>query len=261
MIRRRSARVVGCADAETFGPSYVDGELARPERDAWERHLGQCERCRGTTSWDGRFKAAVRGHLPRRTIPSDVEARIRGAIAQQPRASRWGAWFSFPRVVPAVAALGVLVVVAGTIRGRRSFVLDQARRSYQADLPMDVAGPDCSSVTSWFRGRVDFPVPAPRMPSAIKCQGGRLVNVEDRPAAYLVYQDKTGHRVAVLVFDPEASPIDAPFHRVVDGREVFYGSGPGISTAAFQDRGLGYVVTSDLDVDSLTQLVSANFRQ
>ena len=85
-------------------------------------------------------------------------------------------------------------------------------------------------------------------------------NVEDRPAAYLVYQDAGGHRVSVLVFDPEtAAPLDAPSHRVIDGREVFYRSGPGISTAAYHDRGLGYVVTSDLDVNSLTQLVSASF--
>ena len=37
------------------------------------------------------------------------------------------------------------------------------------------------------------------------------------------------------------------------------GSGPGISTAAYHDRGLGYVVTSDLDEDSLTRLVTASF--
>ena len=37
------------------------------------------------------------------------------------------------------------------------------------------------------------------------------------------------------------------------------GSGPGVSTAAYRDRGLGYVVTADLDEDSLTRLVTASF--
>ncbi len=248
-----------CAEAAEFMRSYVDGELAGPDREAYERHLVGCERCKGMTRFEGRFKAAVRGHLPRRQVPQMLHNRIRVALAEQPIApTRWP-WLTYPRLIPALAAVGVLVVVAGTVRGRRSFVMDQARRTYQAELPMDVAGPDCRSVASWFRGRVDFPVHAPNMPGHITCKGGRLVNVEDRPAAYLVYQDQRGHRVSVLVFDPEAAPIDAPSRRVVDGREVFYRSGPGISTAAYHDRGLGYVVTSDLDENSLTKLVSASF--
>lgn len=248
-----------CTEASAVLRSYVDGELAGAEREVFERHLEGCERCRGMSKFEGRFKAAIRGHLPRRQVPVLVEHRIRTAMAAQAIApTRWP-WLTYPRLVPALAVVGVLVVVAGTVRGRRSFVLDQARRTYQAELPMDVTGPDCRSVVSWFRGRVDFPVHAPHMPGHITCQGGRLVNIQDRPAAYLMYQDPGGHRVSVLVFDPESTPIDAPYRRVVDGREIFYRSGPGISTAAYHDRGLGYVVTSDLDENSLTKLVSASF--
>jgi anti-sigma factor RsiW len=259
----RGGKVVadGCGQPDAVMRSYVDGELAGRDREGYERHLGSCERCRAATRFEARFKAAVRGHLPRQPVPAALERRVRGSIASIPIAPRRWPWLTYPRLVPALAAVGVLVVVAGTVRGRRSFVLDQARRSYQAELPMDVAGPDCTSVASWFRGRVDFPVHAPYMPGHITCKGGRLVNVQDRPAAYLVYQDAGGHRVSVLVFDPEAAAIDAPYRRVVDGREVFYRSGPGISTAAYHDRGLGYVVTSDLDENSLTQLVSASFHE
>lgn len=261
MARHNPATPTGaCSDTEALGRAYVDGELAGSDREGYERHLAGCERCHAVTRFEGRFKAAVRGHLPRRQVPAALEQRIRVAVAEQPIAPRRWPWLTYPRLVPALAAVGVLVVVAGTVRGRRSVVLEQARRTYQTELPMDVKGPDCSSVASWFRGRVDFPVHAPNLPGHITCQGGRLVNVEDQPAAYLVYQDASGHRVSVLVFDPEtAAPIDAPSHRLVDGREIFYRSGPGISTAAYQDRGLSYVVTSDLDVHSLTKLVSASF--
>jgi anti-sigma factor RsiW len=261
MNRNSEVRAAGCADARSFCLPFIDGELAGSEREAWAQHIEHCENCRKGTRWEARFKAAVRGHLPRRPVPVELEQRLRMVLGEQRKSSSWSMWFLLPRVVPAAAVLVVLVGIAYSARRPRSFVLDQARRSYQAELPLDVTSPDCSSVTSWFRGRVDFPVHAPRMPNQIKCQGGRLVNVEDRPAAYLVYQDPTGHRVSVLVFDPEWSPITAPFRRMVAGHEVFYRNGPGISTAAFQDRGLGYVVTSDLDEASLTQLVSANFRQ
>lgn len=251
---------VDCAEASAFMRPYVDGELAGVDRAAYERHIDGCENCRAAARFEGRFKAAVRGHLPRRQVPMLLEQRIRAAVAELPIAPRRWNWLTRPPVVPALAVAAVLVLVVGpTVKGRRSFVLDQARRTYQAELPMDVTGPDCGSVASWFRGRLDFPVHAPRMPAHVTCQGGRLVNVAERPAAYLVYRDSAGHRVSVLVFDPENAPIDGPSHRMVDGRDIFYGTGPGISTAAYQDRGLGYVVTADLDMNSLTKLVTTSF--
>ena len=62
-----------------------------------------------------------------------------------------------------------------------------------------------------------------------------------------------------LVFDPRDQPIESRERRVVNGREIYLGSGPGISTAAYRDRGLGYVITSDLDEDTLTRLVTTSF--
>lgn len=255
MARPDRVRELDCDEVEAFTQSYVDGELAGRDREMYERHLGGCERCRTTARFAGRMKAAVRGHLPRRQVPAAFEQRLRVALAAQPEAPpRWPR-LTWTRVMPALAVVGVVVVVAGTARKQHSLVMEQARRTYQAELPLDVTGSDCSSVSTWFRGRVDFPVHPPKLPAQITCQGGRLVNIEDRPAAYLVYQDPKGHRVSVLVFDPEWSRIEAPTRRLVDGREVFYRGGPGISTVGFQDRGLGYVMTADLDMDSMTGLV------
>ena len=65
--------------------------------------------------------------------------------------------------------------------------------------------------------------------------------------------------MTLLVFDPRDQSIDAPERRVVNGREIYVEAGPGISTAAYRDRGLGYVVTADLDEDTLTRLVTTAF--
>ena len=261
MAKADRVGIADCADVEAFTQSYVDGELSGRDRERYERHLRDCERCDAAQRFASRMKAAVRGHLPRRQVPAAFEQRLRVAIGAQPEAPPRWPWLTWPRVVPALAAMGVMVAIVGTVHNRRSIVMEQARRTYQAELPLDVTGPDCALVTSWFRGRVDFPVHAPRLPAQITCKGGRLVNVEDRPAAYLVYQDQRGHRVSVLVFDPEATPIEAPHHRLVDGREVFYRGGPGVMTAGYRDQGLGYVMTADVDEDALTGLLQASFRQ
>ena len=254
MARPDRVRELRCDDVDAFTQSYVDGELAGNDRETYERHLSACEECRQAARFAGRMKAAVRGHLPRRPVPAALEQRLRVALAEQPAAPpRWPR-LTWMRVVPALAVVGAVVLVAGTARRHHSMVMEQARRTYQASPPLDVT--DCNLVASFFQGRVDFPVHPPKLAGPIECKGGRLVNVEDRPAAYLVYQDPSGHRVSLLVFDPEWSRIEAPTRQVVEGREVFFRVGPGISTAGYQDRGLGYVMTADLDMDSVRGLVS-----
>jgi len=247
-----------CHEAEAFGQTYLDGELAGLDREAVERHLAGCGACMRRVRIEGRFKAAVRAHLPRPEVPLALRQRLHVALAEQPIAPRrWPAWTSARNLVPAAAAVLLLVGITG-VRRSQSVVLEQAERSYHAALPMDIVGSDCSSISSWFRGRVDFPVRAPALGGAT-CQGGRLVNVGERPAAYIVYQVSDGHRVAFLVFDPRDQAFEPQERRVVNGREIYLSTGPGVSTAAYRDRGLGYVVTADLDEDSLTRLVTASF--
>lgn len=249
-----------CADLRTSVQAYVDRELDGVDREVVERHLVDCPACAKQVHLQGRFKAAVRAHLPRPAVPMLLEARLRKALASQPIAPRRWPWLSYPRLVPAVAAAFLLIGLTGTVRQSQSRVLEQAQRSYHAEMPMDITGSDCGSIASWFRGRVDFPVHVPMLGGAA-CQGGRLVNVGERPAAYLVYRVQTGHRVALLVFDPRDQPMEAPDRRIINGREVWVESGPGISTAAYRDQGLGYVVTADLDEDALTRLVTTAFQR
>jgi anti-sigma factor RsiW len=245
-----------CAEADTVLPAYSDGEVAGAERAQIERHLASCAACASRSRLQSRFKAAVRAHLPRPPVPQALRVRVSAVLGAREIAPRRWLWATHPRLMPAAAAAVLLVAITGTVRHSQSMVLQQAQRSYQAELPMDIVGSDCRSIASWFRGRVDFPVPPPADGG---CQGGRLVNVRERPAAYIVTRGHDGHRVAYLVFDPRDESIEAPDRRFVNGREIYFGSSPGISTAAYHDRGLGYVVTSDLDEASLTRLVTASF--
>jgi anti-sigma factor RsiW len=251
---------VKCTEAASSVQAYIDGELAGIDREQVQRHLGSCETCSRSCLLLGRFKAAVRAHLPRPPVPSDLRQRLRFALdrAEGAPGRRWAAWSSYPRLVPAAVAAVLLVGIMIHTR-RQSMVLSQAQRSYQAEMPMDIVGSDCGSISSWFRGRLDFPVHAPAFAGQASCKGGRLVNVGERMGAYLVYQANGGHRVALLVFDPRDEPIEAPHRRVINGREILFEGGPGISTAVYRERGLSYIVTSDLDEDALTRLVQTSF--
>jgi len=250
---------VNCAEATASVQAYIDGELDGVDRETIERHLVGCPGCSRRVHVQTRFRAAVRAHLHRPEVPFTLRRRIEESLEAQPIAPwRWPAWMSLPRIVPAAAAVFLIVAITGTVRSRHSMVLEQAERSFITEMPMDVTGSDCGSIASWFRGKLAFPVHAPALGSAT-CQGGRLVNVGERPAAYLVYRVSDGHRVTFLVFDPRDQPIESRERRVVNGREIYLGSAPGISTAAYHDRGLGYVVTADYDEDTLTRLLTTSF--
>jgi anti-sigma factor (TIGR02949 family) len=250
---------VSCADLSASVQAYVDRELTGVDREGVERHLAGCPACAREVHLQGRFKAAVRAHLPRPEVPAALRLRVQEVLSEREIAPRRWPWLSYPRLVPAAAAFLLIVGITSTVRQSQSVVLEQAQRSFHAEMPMDITGSDCGSIASWFRGRVDFPVHAPTLGGGATCQGGRLVNVGERPAAYLLFRERTGHRVALLVFDPRDQPLEAPERRVVNGREIYMESGPGISTAAYRDRGLGYVVTADLDEDTLTRLVTTAF--
>ena len=248
-----------CADLTASFQAYVDRELAGVDREVVERHLVGCPTCARQVHLEGRFKAAVRAHLPRPEVPLALKLRVQEALSEKEIAPRRWPWLSYPRLVPAAAAFLLIVGITSTVRQTQSAVLEQSQRSYHAEMPMDITGSDCGSIASWFRGRVDFPVHAPVLGNGATCQGGRLVNVGERPAAYLLYRERNGHRVTLLVFDPRDETLSGPERRVVNGREIYVESGPGISTAAYRDRGLGYVLTADLDEDALTRMVTTSF--
>src|SRR5205823_5507567 len=108
--RRRDMK---CAEADAFIHAYVDGELAGVDRDSYEQHLLECDACSHACRLQGRFKAAVRGHLARPAVPVALRMRIEQAIGNAPPIRRVWIWSSYPRLVPAAAAAVVMVAILG----------------------------------------------------------------------------------------------------------------------------------------------------
>ena len=85
------------------------------------------------------------------------------------------------------------------------------------------------------------------------------MNVGERPAAYIVYRVTDGHRVAFLVFDPRDSSSTLASDAWSTAARSTWARARHL-TAAYRDRGLGYVVASDMDEDTLARLVIAFVR-
>ena len=157
---------MNCGDATATVQAYIDGELDGVDRESVERHLVGCPGCSRRVHVQTRFRAAVRAHLHRPEVPFTLRRRLEESLGSQPIAPRrWPEWMSLPRIVPAAAAVFLIVAITGTVRRQHSPVLEQAERMYSrqsGEMPMDITGSDCGSIASWFRGRLEFPVPRPR---------------------------------------------------------------------------------------------------
>ena len=150
---------MNCAEArpQPFRPTSTASStvsIANRWNDIWSA----CSGCSGRVHVQTRFRAAVRAHLHRPEVPFTLRRRIEEALKAQPIAPlRWPAWMSLPRIVPAAAAVFLIVAITGTVRRQNSKVLEQAERMAHTQMPMDVTGSDCGSIASWFRGKSRVP--------------------------------------------------------------------------------------------------------
>jgi anti-sigma factor RsiW len=253
-----------CAEADAFLHAYVDGELTGVDHDAYEQHLVECDRCSHCSRLQARFKAAVRGHLPRPEVPPGLQRRIEGAIAAAPPPpGRWR-WQLYPKLVPAVLAASALAVIVFTTKGTPSLAVSTALRAFNVALPMDFVGPSCAQISEMFRGKVDFSVRPPSESVGARCEGGRLMAFGDRLAAYMVLRAPSGHRLAVMVWagdDDEEAASDAPVLRLDNGIAARTARARGAQSLTFRySDGLYYTVTSDLDEQTLANFTTVAFR-
>ena len=133
----------------------------------------------------------MRAHLPRPEVPLAFKLRVKEALAAQEIAPRRWPWLSYPRLVPAAAALLLIVGITSTVRQSQS----GGARAGAAQLP----GRDADGHHRLGLRLDRLLVPrAGRLPGARAgagrrgdLPGGRLVNVGERPAAYIVYREPT----------------------------------------------------------------------
>lgn len=249
--------MAGCGEIKKLLPLWVDGELGEGDGREVELHLKDCGACRAEADASSLLKSKLRQGLPRAKAPSALRAKVASATSPAPSGARWFGWVA----VPAAAALGLLL---------SSMVLDQTSNAaplveesverHAVDLPVEIPGPSNERVSSWFRGKVAFPVRVPRLPGGTNLLGGRLSPMNQEIAAHLMYE-RHGHKITVLVFDPykaNLQPPRSPRVKIKD-RDVYLSNAHGYQVAVFQEDGVGYAVTADIGDQELTNLVAAGW--
>ena len=276
-----------CEEFHGFIDAYVDQEFDGREQAEMQAHIGSCPACRQKVDFEVKFKHELKSCLEekapdalrnrifeelelelQRTPTPEVEAEviplpaaaaardvpvktpwlIRNARIIGPLAAVVLVAFMLPSFTVAPAKSGQLPIVAQTVDW------------HVGNYPIEVTGPEPSRVTQWFRTKVDFPVRLPQFEGQeVNLLGGRIAHVQDRRAAYLLYE-VDGSRMSVLVFDGEGLTIPSDKIRQIEGRDVAVLNTKGYEVAVLQDGGVTYTITSELEEGAFIDVVAASLR-
>ncbi len=171
-------------------------------------------------------------------------------------------------------AAALLIFTAGTVAGRllpQSFstpqdvvlaslptdIPTQAKSAYliyasEVRHPVEVGAGEQQHLATWLGKRLGYPFAIPDLSKlGYDLVGGRLIPVSGKPGAMLMYQDKTGRRVTVLIGHNEENRTTSFRMASADGIETFY----------WIDNELGYAVSAELTRDEVQKIAEECYRQ
>jgi len=272
-----------CTDVHDNLDLYIDGELHDLERGEIEGHIARCPECAELVADAQSLKRSLHSLSGEVTLPDDFRARLSSAIAAAPvpepvaaapeSDARWR-YGAMALAASALLAAGVALgagIGSGASDAPEAFdtptsdpgnqvagvtdinvpVVAQSIEWHRRQVPVEVTGPNATAVGNWFDGKVPFAVRAPDFGRDALLLGGRLGNVDETPAALLVY-DVSGTKLSVLLYDAEVVSMPSG-----TGQDVYVDNSDGYTVAVGERSGVGFTVTSDLPEAQHMQLVNA----
>lgn len=246
---------LNCHELEGFLHPYLDGEFGTDEKSELEKHLAECPSCAQKIHVAARFKQAVRKAARAGEAPAPVELR-RKVLQGFDREKRRPAY----RRMAVGAAATLLVVTMGSYtfvtvsKQQRQKYMDAATLNHARSLPLEISAVPHEHVEAWFGGKLDHRVAVPRLKN-VKLTGARLINVQDKPAAYISYDaaqnpGESPRRVGLFVFGDARDDVGA---KPLDSVEVQ--SSRGYNVAMWKDGEIVYELVSDLNESDIRQML------
>lgn len=244
--------------------AYVDNcldEKRRAEVEAWLRQ--NPDAAADVSAWQSQA-SQLRGAFAGYAQARDSDGRLAApSTGRDPGKSSW-------RVAALLAASLVLFLsgAAAGIYADRSYVSpdmvasaaslpDQSRTAFlvyasEKRHPVEVGADQEAHLVAWLGKRLDYKLVAPNLTSAgFSLVGGRLVPVNSKAGAMLMYEDGGGQRLTVMLGrNPENAETSFRFSS----------AGP-LETFYWIDGGIGYAVTGEVSRQQLQTIAEECYRQ
>ncbi|MFZ5468344.1 MAG: anti-sigma factor family protein [Myxococcota bacterium] len=244
-----------CTELEQFLYPYLDGELDAAECVEIETHLAGCAECATRVHSEKRFmeglRAKTRGLANVPPAPEALWAKVRGGLAREQRGAASQRWFQL------TAAAAAVVVVSG---GSYVYLQESSRQKLMADaaarhakrFPLEIHQRSGQQIEAWFAGKFPHRVAVPAFPNAVPA-GARLLNVQERQAAYISYDADTPAgaapgRIGLFVYDDRGGA-----NATLSDAEV--AKSLGYNVVSWRDGEVGYTLVTDLDEADIRRML------
>lgn len=238
--------------------AYVDGELSAEQRAEVEALVARDPEAAGKVAdWKRQrelLKTAFDGVLDE-PAPQQLSAALRERAAPS-RLSPWlamaaavllllfgglGGWFLKGETAPvAVADLG------------RDAIEAHAVYAVEVRHPVEVKGDDKDHLQAWLSKRVGTAFSVPDLTEqGYTLLGGRLLSGDEGPAAMLMYEDKSGQRLSVLLAS-SGSNVETGLKVQESGKFI---------SCTWQDGKLAVAVASEMARDPMLVLAKAVYEK
>lgn len=258
-----------CDDLKPFVDVYIDNEFDDRERAEFEAHLEYCEECRREVDAQVQFKQQFKAALSTEQAPEALKSSILSALQVESAQLHERASSKTRRqrtrqakylAAPAAAAIATMLLLpAFTVApasSNQTPIAEQTVDWHRGDYPLEVNGPDANHVSRWFHGKVDFPVRLPHFSNQdTKLVGARIAHVQDRRAAYVLYELANGDRMSVMMFNGDGLEVPTDKIQHIAGRDVAMLNANGYDVAVMHNNNVTYTVTTELAHQDFTQML------
>lgn len=238
---------MNCRELETQLTPYLDGELIAEAKRELEGHLASCPDCPAKVERERHnlnvIRDAARAQSP--VAPEAFKTKLFANIRQDAHRSMRRRTQKMAAMAAGVT-LAVLVGHQGYRAHQRSLYEQDAAMRHARQFPLEIEqSPD--AIERWFGGKLDHRVRVPGFPNA-KATGARLLQVRDKPAAYIRYD--APHQLGLFVYGDD--------HDVDVGAEPAVSASQGYNVVSWREGDVVYQLVTDLDERDVRELVPAN---
>ncbi|MGH7962485.1 MAG: anti-sigma factor family protein [Candidatus Binatia bacterium] len=198
---------MNCEAYQDITAAHVNGVLSPPECQEAVHHLDTCASCRHLFAEQSRFHIAFSARRFIVSVPTEVERRLRAALAAEhtPTAAFWERLSPFvflPRLALGLAAAGLLIALLlphlfSAVSKPAEFAL--AVDYYQAVTEGQIAfdyrtnNPQEMKAALNRSGQLDFTTHVLDLrPAGYQLKGGQVVGGKDHPIALTLYEGEEG---------------------------------------------------------------------
>lgn len=246
---------MNCAELDNQLMHYLDDEVEAYQRLAIDEHVAECQRCAALLASERLFldtlQAANSG------VENMAPPALKKALAVRlDRADDGTRRMQFLKVSAMAATLAAVTVAShqGWKTFKRNQYVEDVVAHHVRRFPMEIERPTNRQIEAWFGGKLDHRVSVPQFPNRVAA-GARLLNVREKQAAYIRYDDEKGDgaqpgHMGLFVYGDKPGDVDVG---TLPHPEV--GSSNGFNVVSWRDGDVVYQLVTDLDEHDIQELL------